>query len=59
MNGYRKLGGFEKWNITWVLKNKTMNFSGQLIELEKKVILIEVIQTWNDKYGMYSLVCGH
>ena len=47
---------FTQWNITHPLKIKIMKFSGELIELEN-IILNEVPQTKNHKYGIYSLTC--
>ena len=34
-----------------------VKFAGKWIELEKKIILSQVTQTQEDKYGMCSLIC--
>jgi hypothetical protein len=41
------------------LKNRIIKFVGKLIELERKIILSEVVQIQKDKYGMCSLICGY
>ena len=38
-------------------KNNNLNFAGKWIELEN-IILIEVSQTQNDNYHIYSLING-
>ena len=44
----------------WVVKNNDiMKFVGEWMELEKKNILSEVIQTQKDKHSVYSLVSGY
>ena len=39
-------------------KQNIVKFVGKWVELEK-IILCEVIQTQNDKHGMYLLISGH
>lgn len=36
-----------------------MKFAVKLMKLEKTVIVGEVTQTKNDKYGKYSLISGY
>lgn len=40
-------------------KTKNMKFAVKLMKLEKTVIVGEVTQTKNDKYGKYSLISGY
>jgi hypothetical protein len=42
-----------------VKNNDIMKFSGKWMELEKKIILNDITQTYKDKYVMCSLISGH